>query len=252
MFAVFCVYSCILQYAACLFVILCVQILAICAVDDAIEFGGVLSHKYIQQLLPLFLNNMKAEDNVLRQCSIYGIAQSLRFAPEICLPLIPTLVPALMAFVALPNSRDEDNEGATENAVYALGTIYHNRKYREASSWGGYDAPSIAALWLQNLPLRADEVEAKVAHNQLCDYIESGDKAILGDNYSNLGQLLRIIADVFIDMPSSSLAHSSTIVRMRTIIQQIIGPEAGLKPDFLAFSLKNLTSVQQQVLTAVL
>lgn len=232
------------------------QILAVCMVDDAIEFGGHGAHKYVEQMIPIFINNLASDDNVLRQCSSYGIAQSLRFAPDVCMQYMHIVVPALMAFVNNPSSKEEDNLGATENAIYALGTVYHNQKYK-AVSWGGVDALQVASLWLESLPLRADESEAKIAHSQLCDAIEKGDMTIVGDNYKNLSQLLRVIAEVFIDlspsqngtgpMLSCSLAHSSTIQRMQTIVRQVVG-QGGLSSDLLARSLQSLSVIQQQVI----
>lgn len=203
---------------------------------------------------------MDSDNNVLRQCSTYGIAQSLRFAPAICAPVLSVLVPKLMAFVTNPVNKEEDNEGARENAIYALGTIYHNRAYRTVS-WGDVQPSQLTALWLQSLPLRADEQEAKVAHTQLCDVIESGDLNVADDNYGNLAHLLRIISDVFLDpssgnAPSSpsgsnSLAHFATLERMRTIVKQVVGT-GGLSQEVISRSMASLSLVQQQALQQVM
>ena len=95
-------------------------------VDDVIEFGGASAHKYIPQMIPIFLHNFHSTNHILRQCSTYGLAQSLRYAPTICMNYLPTIVPALMDFVnnsnkLLREEEKEDNEGAIENAIYALG-----------------------------------------------------------------------------------------------------------------------------------
>lgn len=234
------------------------QILAVCLVDDCIEYGGASAQKYIQQMIPLFLSNMDSDNNVLRQCSTYGIAQSLRFAPTICAPSLSTLVPKLMAFVTNPASQEEENEGARENAVYALGTVYHNRQYRTVS-WGGVEPSQLTSLWLQSLPLRADEQEAKTANSQLCDMVENGDLNVAGENYGNLAHLLRIISDVFLDPSvssstsnqSNSMAHFSTLERMKTIVRQVVST-GGLSQEVIARSMQSLSLVQQQALQQVI
>lgn len=244
-------------------------------VDDAIEFGGKSAHKYCNQMMPIFLHNIESTNNVLRQCSTYGIAQSLRFAPNMCLQHVKSTVAALIDLVNQPDSRSEENEGATENAIYALGMIYHIKLYRTVS-WGPIEPYQLASLWLQSLPLRADVQEAKVAHNQLCDALESGDAIVYGENYTNISQIFRIIADIFLDTINSStkqsiedvsmdkidtsmllsgisgsLAHSSTIARMQTILRQIIST-GGLNNEFLVRSMQNLSSIQQRVIQCVL
>jgi len=216
-------------------------------------------------MIPLFGANMDSDNGVLRQCSTYGIAQSLRFAPTICAPFLSILVPKLMSFVTSPANQEEENEGARENAIYALGTIYHNRSYRSVS-WGGIEPTQVTALWLQSLPLRADEQEAKVAHTQLCDVIENGDINIAYNNYTNLAHLLRIISDVFLDPSSSSqsttptafpsdgsnsLAHHSTLTRMRTIVKQVVST-GGLSQEIISKSMQSLSLLQQQALQQVL
>ena len=49
-----------------------VQVVAVCMVDDLIEFGGVGAHKYIPQSLDIFLGNLQSDHPVLRQSSAYG------------------------------------------------------------------------------------------------------------------------------------------------------------------------------------
>ena len=155
-------------------------------------------------------------------------------------------------------------------------------------SWGGIDSTQVTSLWLQNLPLRADESEAKIAHAQLCDAIESGDMKIMGENnYQNLTHLLRIMSEIFIDLSetfptqknvnllisiptqlssnnnnntnnnelSTSLAHSSTIYRMQTIVRQVVGSvgsNSGLNQDILNKAMQTLSTVQQQIIQSVL
>jgi hypothetical protein len=98
-----------------------IQVVAICMIDDIIEFGGVNAHKYIPQTLDIFLSNISSDHPVLRQSSVYGIAQSIRFAPELCAGQLHDIVSALVCVVTSEEAKEEENEGTTENALFALG-----------------------------------------------------------------------------------------------------------------------------------
>ena len=99
-----------------------------------------------------------------------GIAQSLRFAPELCLHHLPAIVPALVQVATCEEAREEENEGVcwgtlhlmlshaalgtTENALLGLGLACMNPTLRSTGEWGGVDVCEVAALWMRALPLR--------------------------------------------------------------------------------------------------
>lgn len=234
------------------------QAITVCLLDDVIEFGGESAKVYVGPALPVFLRNIQSEHQVLRQSSMYGIAQSIRFAPEVACPLVGTLVPTLVNYLQSAVAKEEEYEGTTENAIFSLGLICNSSQFR-AESWGGVDAQLVASMWLAGLPLRADEAEAKTASMQLCDCIERGDTLIVGENYRNLSVLLRIIADVFIEATDTStapvesdeqpfsLAHTATLSRMQLIVRQLLGA-GGLPADLVHSSILPLSAQQQQAL----
>lgn len=111
------------------------QAIAVCLLDDALEFGGVSSHKYIASLLPTLMENTTAKHLVLRQSSTYGIAKAIEAAPEIICQDLPRVLTCLHSILQLAPSKastaaaededddqdeDDDNGGTIENAVYAL------------------------------------------------------------------------------------------------------------------------------------
>ena len=116
-----------------------------CMLDDVIEFGGSEAKKYVPHCLPVFLRNMTSEHHILRQSSLYGLAQSLRYAPDDCVPVCAQIVPALVATIHNPLAKEEDYEGSTENALFALGIICHNPVYRSCA-WGGVDSSQVDML----------------------------------------------------------------------------------------------------------
>jgi hypothetical protein len=230
------------------------QTVAVCLVDDAIEFGGDAGHKYIQSLLPTLMGNFASDHTVLQQSSVYGVAKAVLVSPSVIEPYIPMLVPALFGVLVRIHEREdddkeEDTQGVTENAIFALGSLCANPAYRGAlavlplSQACPLDTAGLVGLWLKNLPFKADEIEAKTASRQLCDLLESGDSVVSGTG-DNLQEVLRIMAEVFQAhtertadeqramqtcgiAPSSSdeqacYAHPVTLARMRAIVRVML------------------------------
>lgn len=235
-------------------------------VDDVIEFGGEAGKKYVEPSLPVFVRNIAAEHSVLRQSSIYGLAQAVRRAPEVCAPHLASIVPALVQFVHSPVAQEEDSEGAKENAIFSLGCIYNSPLLRGVS-WGGVDPAAVAALWMQSLPLRTDETEAKVANVQLCDAVERGDAAVIGEGLAHLPHLLRVIAEVLLEATSAhaqaaaqggpavtTLAHVNTAQRMQAIARQVFsGAQGGpFSPEIVQRAVGTLSADQQRALQTML
>ena len=231
------------------------QIVSICLIDDAIEFGGEGALKYIPNALNAFIKGSKSDDLVLRQSSVYGIAQAARAAPQIIGPQLTVIMPLLVALVTDPTASEDDNEGATENGIFALGTILSNPMYRNYP-WGGLVPEQVGSLWLKGLPLRADEKEAKLASYHLCDLVEKGDASVLGQQQCNLPELFRVFSEVVlsvtpnivqgIDNASSyPLAHPETVQRIRALIKQLT---SGRDPASLRSMYGHLSSIQQNVL----
>jgi hypothetical protein len=144
------------------------------------------------------------------------------------------------------------NEGIIENAIFALGMVCHTPQLRE-SSWGaeGASISDVASLWLRALPFRADETEARFASRQLCDAVEMGDALILGAEYENMPELLRVIAEVFQMQQEEgegdgSSVHPETLQRMRSILQQL--QSGAVNQELLQNAFSTLTAQQQAVL----
>lgn len=207
------------------------QVVAICMIDDAIEFGGAFAHKYIAQSLPILLHNcVNTANPLLKQCSIYGIAQVARAAPQAFAQHFPQLVQMLLSVISDPAADEEENEGITENAIFAIGTVCSHPYYRQAVSWEtvAVDINQLVSVWLQRLPLKTDELVCKLANQQLCDMLEGGDPVVYGNGYSNLPQLLRVLAENLFsrsrglsDTDGEIVLHPSSVQRMQNIIRQI-------------------------------
>eukprot|EP01032_Pedospumella_encystans_P019768 gene19768-22474_t len=174
------------------------QIVAVYLVDDVVEFGGVSAHKYIPSLVSTFLHNAKSTNKLLRQCSVYGLAKAILAAPHLLIPHLGVVTAGLIDVLntcAEPEEGEEvpeedeedesggDNEGTFENAVFALGTLGCDPRYRDAiAAMGAGSVEHLVSTWLQRLPLRTDETQAKAASKQLCDAIERNDAYVLGQD----------------------------------------------------------------------
>ena len=185
----------------------------------------------------------------------------LRFAPQLCVEHLPVLVPALMGLATMQrvtSDEDEeegvDNEGIIENAFFALGMMCHTPVLRE-SSWGGVATSEVASLWLRALPFRADDTEARFASRQLCDAVEMGDALILGSDYENLSELLRVMAEVFQiqqeeerdqGQGGAMSVHPETLQRLRGILSQL--QSGAVSPDSLRGAFSVLSPGHQEVL----
>jgi len=207
------------------------QVIAVCMIDDAIEFGGAQMHHYLPQSLPILLQNMKCDHATLRQSSAYGIAQMCNKAPDFAVTQMHNITTALVDLTQRADAKEEDNEGATDNALFALGCLLFSKNptLKDPAAWSGINRSGIGELWLKGLPLTADENQAVCAAHQLCNAIEAMDTDIVGPSMSRLADVVRALAEVLLSScatPSSSsslAATPATVQRMRQITIQLRG-----------------------------
>jgi hypothetical protein len=240
------------------------QVIAVCLLDDILEFGGPEAcQKFLPHVLSVFIQNLKPSTALLlRQCSCYGLAQALRNdpTPSICEAYLETLVPALIEVATADEAQEEENEGLTENAVFALGFILLSPTYR--SHIPPETLMKILLLWLDSLPLTADFVESKISLRQLCELLESPELSAVvlgGSEFRNLPTLLRIFADIFLTVsemkneenandPKNCLVHLETYERIKRIYYQFQQTEEISSCIRGGGALGQLTDEQQQIL----
>ncbi|KAJ1437419.1 armadillo-type protein [Ochromonadaceae sp. CCMP2298] len=204
------------------------QVVAVYLVDDVVEFGGQGMHRYLPQLLPVFLRNCTSEHAQLRQASVYGIAKAVYAAPQLLAPHLGQVLPCLMQIVSAAAAEEEedeeeegDGEGTLENAVFALGTIICEPLYRSALTALGDGIQQITAVWLSRLPLSTDPLQARLSARQLCEGIDQGQLEVT--------QVLRIVAQILHDQTpdtEESMTHPETLARLKAQVRTLISSPA--------------------------
>uniref|UniRef100_M4B1E7 IPO4/5-like TPR repeats domain-containing protein n=1 Tax=Hyaloperonospora arabidopsidis (strain Emoy2) TaxID=559515 RepID=M4B1E7_HYAAE len=165
---------------------------AICMIDDIIEHCGGSA----QELLPLFLNQLvqSLEDPSpsVVQAAAYGIGVS---AEKCGAAFDPFCQNALEKMVQLINAsatvEDDEVSAARDNAISAVAKICLARE-------GAVDAAQMWPTWLSWLPLRTDVLEAQDVHARLISLVSSGNVHVLGANYANLAQILKVFASALV------------------------------------------------------
>ncbi|KAI9907041.1 hypothetical protein PsorP6_004517 [Peronosclerospora sorghi] len=161
---------------------------AICIIDDIIEHCGTAA----QELLPLFLNHLvqglEDQSPAVIQASAYGIGVSAEKCGAAFDPFCQNALEKLVYLVNVSTHVDDDEiRAARDNAISAVAKICLARE-------SAVDAARIWPMWLSWLPIRTDVLEARDVHSRLIALVNSGNAHVLGVDYANLGQILKILA----------------------------------------------------------
>ena len=97
-------------------------------------------------------------------------------APDFVKQYLPQILQRLMALIGAEDARDEENASATDNAVSVLGKILEKFPNQ------GANAASLWPVWLNYLPLKDDEIEAKIVHAQLVRLVKARNPNLMASN----------------------------------------------------------------------
>lgn len=140
---------------------------AICLFDDVVEHcGSAAAAKYAPYLLEGALLGMdyatNGQDVELKQVSVYGIAQIARYAPAtVVISQAERLVNMLVNICDVPKDAT-DHVALVENSASALASLALIGSAPLGKSMNASKRKSILSNFLDQLPLREDESEAKV------------------------------------------------------------------------------------------
>lgn len=213
--------------------------IAICILDDVIEYSGGASIKYQEVYLPVLLNGITDKRKEIRQASLYGVGQLAQQLGPTFAQFFQTTLPSIVQLVNDPQSRSNENILATENAIAAVTRIL---KYCP-------NIPNHAELmqcWLQWLPIWDDETEVPGVLEYFITLIEQNHPIIMGQNSSNLTRLVYIIAEVF---ARTLIEHKSELGQRLVNFLRLVQADPAASACFSQLSAPHQEAVKQ-VLTS--
>ena len=92
----------------------------ICIVDDVIEHCGAETQPLIPTFLPFLMQALEDDEPSIRQCAAYGVGVLAEHGGDAFTQSVPDALQLLGAMVSTEGAREEDNAGATDNAVKAI------------------------------------------------------------------------------------------------------------------------------------
>ncbi|CAA6659084.1 unnamed protein product [Spirodela intermedia] len=224
---------------------------AICLFDDVAEQCREAALKYYNTYLPFLLESCNDDDPDVRQAAVYGVGVCAEFGGSVFKPLVGEALSRLNVVVRHPDALKSENVTAYDNAVSALGKIclFHR---------DSIDAAQVVPAWLNCLPIRADLIEAKVVHEQLCTMVERWDRELLGPNNEHLPKIVQVFAEILISpifdrggcgcsglVRRKDLATEQTASRVINLLRQL---QQTLPPSVLASTWSSLQPQQQLTL----
>jgi len=211
--------------------------IALCIVDDIVQYGGKGSTTIFPQVMPFYFNYVKESDPAIRQAATYGLGIFAQTGQDVFAPYVPESLVRLSEACSLPGARSEEYATATENAISSIGRIC----IIFASQ---VDLGQILPVWLQWLPVTQDEEEALVVYNNLCNFIEQTGTKILGSQYEHLPKAVAVLLEIL----GTTLVDTSLTQRITTILkglQQL--PTEVLQKTWSQLPPESQTKLQQVV-----
>lgn len=213
--------------------------IALCMMDDVLEHSAAGTVKFAGHIMPLLLSGLSDRDANIRQCCVYGLGQAAQKRPDAFRPHAAPAVAGMLAMIQAPDARSEDNENATENAISALGKVLEFQ--------ADCVDPTAATLYLNSLPLKEDESEARIVHAQLLRLVQASDPRILGEGNSNLPQIVKVMVQVL--SRGDALVEKETAASMATLLKQM---QAALPSEVFQGFVSQLKPKQLSTLQTIL
>jgi len=205
----------------------CERQLALCVLDDVVEFTG----KDSLPLFPYFLQHAIAyitdEDPGVRQAAVYGVGIFAQVGGDLFAPMIPDILMRLNAVITSPDSRSNTNINPTENAISAVGRICEAHP-------NSVNLAQVLPVWLSYLPVTEDKIESKVIYNLLCSFVEKASPQIIGPSYQHLSKLVNVFAGTL----GTELVDDALTLRIVSILKQM---QLQLPPEALQNAWASLT-----------
>ncbi len=132
---------------------------ALCLADDLTEHAPASHAMVLPTFFPHMLQCTAHDSAILRHPACYGVGVVAQHANAAFLPHAPATIVALSQVIRAPDAREEENEGATDNAVAALIKIALFSP--PGALAGNLDPQAIMGGCIEYLPLKSDRIECE-------------------------------------------------------------------------------------------
>jgi len=190
--------------------------IAICIVDDIVQYGGKSASVLFPLVMSFYFDYINDKDPAIRQAIVFGLGIFAQVGQEAFYPYVSDTLARLHAVCGRHDARSEEFAMATDNAISAIGRIcvvFGNQ----------LDLGQILPVWLQYLPILADDEEALVVYNNLCDFVEKTGAQLSGSKYENVPKLVGVFGQIL----GTKFVDEELTQRITTIIKgmQQLPPE---------------------------
>ncbi|GFX65977.1 importin-5 [Trichonephila clavipes] len=163
---------------------------SLCVFADIIEYCGPACSRYQGYFLPALMTSLRSDNVDLKQTAAYTVGVLSQYGGPQFAQFCSECLPFLLNIINHPNSRSEENERATENAISAITKFFlYNNSY--------INMEQLLPAWITWLPVWEDEEEVNCIYNFLCTMLETNNPLLLGKDNCNLPRILQIIAEAF-------------------------------------------------------
>lgn len=207
---------------------------------DICEYAPTTSQKYVLQLLPIYLDGCSSDHPGLKQCCAFGVGILAQKHEQVFKPAAGKALAQLMEMINHPDACTEDQQSATDNAISAIGKIieYHSDVV---------DTRLIADTWLRFLPLKSDQAEAVIVHDQLVRMLEKKDVKVLGEANQNLPQVVPVMMGVLAG--DKKLVSRDGAQRMAGLLKQM---QNGVPQDVVQGTFDKMSPQEQENLKSIM
>jgi hypothetical protein len=206
--------------------------IAICMMDDVVEFGGPASAQLYQQFIPCMMKSMDHASTDVRQAAVYGIGVFFEVSTDqgAQAQLINSMVKKLHMLITAKNSRKKANVMATENAISAFG------KAIEFKAALLQDEKGAVETFVSYLPVNKDRTEARITYDRFVRFVNTNRKFIFGDNLKLLPKVISVLATIIGTKLVEKSLNPAIVNAFKSIQQNLPAPAvqqaiAALSPE---------------------
>eukprot|EP01123_Difflugia_compressa_P007967 TRINITY_DN225_c0_g1_i1.p1 TRINITY_DN225_c0_g1~~TRINITY_DN225_c0_g1_i1.p1 ORF type:complete len:1096 (-),score=260.74 TRINITY_DN225_c0_g1_i1:411-3698(-) len=187
--------------------------LAICVFDDLVDYIPEQSYSFFNNFVILMLQYATDSHPGVRQAACYGLGACAKNGGTLFKPMVLQTLDVLLKVITAHGSRDDEKTAPpTENAISSIGKIIQYQ-----SDVVSDKLPMLVDAWVSWLPIEVDVIEAKVVHQQLCEFIKNMNALVFGPNGKNLPLILNIFGRIV----DTELVNGETTILIKEILTQM-------------------------------